>query len=531
MTTAGKTTKKTTRRKSTKKATASGQELLYTGRDWDFNLVDRVYKAIDKIAIGEMGLDPYRSQIEVITSEQMLDAYASTGMPLFYHHWSFGKHYAHNEAMYRKGFQGLAYEIVINSDPCVCYIMEENSATMQTLVIAHAAFGHSHFFKNNYVFKQWTDAEGIIDYLAFAKKYISQCEDRYGMRAVERLIDAAHALQSVGIHRYPRKRTLDLRTEQEREQQRRQHGEELFNDLWRTVPEKEKGVTKDDIDASRRREILGLPEENILYFLEKTAPRLAPWQREVLRIVRIIAQYFYPQRQTKMMNEGCATYSHYKIMSRLHETGQIDDGSFMEFLHSHSSVVMQPDYNDPRYSGMNPYALGFAMCQDIERICTHPTDEDRAFFPDIAGCNDQYGVLRDIWANFRDESVVLQYLSPALIRSMGLFHIVDDEEEEEIEVAAIHNERGYTDIRRALARQYDVSRIDPDIQVVDVDLAGDRRLQVRHDIVNGVQLEEEDAWRVLRHLSNLWGYPVVLEERVGDEVRKTYETQPTAAFE
>lgn len=523
------TTTKKTARKPRKKATASS-ELLFDGRDWDFQLVDRVYKAIDKIAIGEMGLDPYPSQIEVITSEQMLDAYASTGMPLFYHHWSFGKHYAYNESMYRKGFQGLAYEIVINSDPCVCYIMEENSATMQTLVIAHAAFGHSHFFKNNYVFQQWTDAEGITDYLAFAKKYIAECEDRYGAGAVERLIDSAHALQSAGIHRYPRKRRPDLRSEQERERQRREHGESLFNDLWRTVPkgeEKPRAVT----DAARRREVLGLPEENILYFLEKTAPRLAPWQREVIRIVRQIAQYFYPQRQTKMMNEGCATYSHYTIMNRLHETGQISDGSFMEFLHSHSSVVMQPDYNDPRFSGINPYALGFAMCQDVERICNNPTHEDLEWFPDFAGRGDHYNVLKDVWGNFRDESVVLQFLSPALIRKLGLFQIVDDEAEEEIEVAAIHNERGYLDIRRALARQYDVSRIDPDIQVVDVDLAGDRRLRLKHHVVNGVQLDEEDAWRVLRHMANLWGYPVVMDEVEGDEVRKTYESQPTAPFQ
>ena len=100
----------------------------------------------------------------------MLDAYASIGMPLFYKHWSFGKHFAQHEALYRKGLRGLAYEIVINSNPCISYIMEENTATMQTLVIAHAAFGHNHFFKNNYLFQQWTDADGILDYLEFAKQ-------------------------------------------------------------------------------------------------------------------------------------------------------------------------------------------------------------------------------------------------------------------------------------------------------------------------------------------------------------------------
>jgi stage V sporulation protein R len=107
----------------------------------------------------------------------MLDAYSSAGMPLFYKHWSFGKHFAHHEAFYRKGIMGLAYEIVINSSPCISYLMEENTATMQTLVIAHAAFGHNHFFKNNYLFKQWTDAEGILDYLDFAKSYVAQCEE------------------------------------------------------------------------------------------------------------------------------------------------------------------------------------------------------------------------------------------------------------------------------------------------------------------------------------------------------------------
>ena len=156
---------------------------LFEGADWEFGTIQRVHDAIEKIAIGELGLDTYPNQIEIIGTEQMLDAYSSIGMPLFYKHWSFGKHFARNEAMYRAGMQGLAYEIVINSNPCISYIMEENTATMQTLVIAHAAFGHNHFFKNNYVFKQWTDADGILDYLEFARGYIAHCEERYGEAA------------------------------------------------------------------------------------------------------------------------------------------------------------------------------------------------------------------------------------------------------------------------------------------------------------------------------------------------------------
>ncbi len=489
-------------------------KLLFSGPDWDFDLIRRVHDACGEIGVKEMGLDPYPNQIEVITVEQMLDAYASTGMPLFYRHWSFGKEFARNEALYRKGYQGLAYEIVINSNPCIVYIMEENSATMQTLVIAHAGYGHSHFFKNNYVFKQWTDADGILDYLDFARSFIAKCEDRYGQEEVERVLDAAHALQSHGVHRYPRKRMPDLRSEQKREEERRRHGEQLFNDLWRTVPQGKRKRSGDE-DA-RRKALLGLPEENLLYFIEKTAPRLAGWQREMLRIVRLINQYFYPQRQTKVMNEGCATFVHHRIMNRLHETGQISDGSFLEFIHSHTSVVLQPSFDDRRYSGINPYALGFAMCCDIERVCTNPTDEDREWMGDIAGNGDPYGTLREVWANYRDESFISQFLSPRVIRDFGLFHVVDDEEDEEMRVAAIHDERGYRKIKRALSKQYDIAYRDPEIQIVDVDLAGDRKLILNHRVMNGIVLEENDAAKVLQHVADLWGYDVKLIENTDD---------------
>jgi len=178
--------------------------LLFEGAEWDFQTIDAIYKACEEVALGEFGLQPYPNQIEVITSEQMLDAYSSNGLPLMYSHWSFGKHFARDESLYRQGYQGLAYEIVINSSPCIAYIMEENTATLQTLVIAHACFGHNHFFRNNHLFKQWTDAEAILDYLAYAKRYVMECEERHGVAAVERILDAAHALRSQGVHRYPR---------------------------------------------------------------------------------------------------------------------------------------------------------------------------------------------------------------------------------------------------------------------------------------------------------------------------------------
>jgi spore cortex formation protein SpoVR/YcgB (stage V sporulation) len=318
-----------------------------------------------------------------------------------------------------------------------------------------------------------------------------------------------------------------LRSEELRERERREHDERVFNDLWRTLPGK--GTEKVDQTAEdRRRALLQLPQENLLYFLEKTAPRLLPWQREILRIVRMIAQYFYPQSQTKVMNEGCATYVHYQIMQRLHEKGLLTDGNMVEFLRSHTNVVFQPDFDDPRYSGINPYALGFAMMRDIERICTEPTAEDEQWFPAIAGKHDPMAVLRDVWANYRDESFILQFLSPRLIREFGLFHVLDDANESNLSVEAIHDERGYRKIQRALARQYDIAWTLPDIQVVDVNLAGDRRLILNHRALNRVLLEERDARFVLQHLADLWGYDVLLKEvdPATDAVLKEHAATP-----
>ena len=501
------------------------QDRLFEGADWNFDTLQRIHEACEDVALSDLGLDIYPNQIEVITAEQMLDAYSSIGMPLLYKHWSFGKHFAHHEALYRKGMRGLAYEIVINSSPCISYLMEENTATMQALVIAHAAFGHNHFFRNNYLFKQWTDADGILEYLAFAKSYVTSCEQRYGAAAVERTLDAAHALMSHGVHRHQQKKKPDLRQEEQRQRDRRAHDERVFNDLWRTVPAGP-GKSPSDLTLERRKALLQLPQENILYFLEKSAPRLHAWQRELLRIVRLVAQYFYPQGQTKVMNEGTATYVHYEIMTRLRETGQLSEGNFFEFLQSHTNVVFQPLYDDQRFSGFNPYALGFAMMKDIERIVTDPDDEDRAWFPEIAGTGDAMAVLRDIWANYRDESFIGQFLSPRLIRQLRLFHMRDDPSEPEIRIDGIHDERGYRSVRRALSRQYDVGWGDANIEVVDADLAGDRRLVLHHAVLNGALLVEADACRVLQHLADLWGYDVVLKEVDGDTVLKEHAVAP-----
>ncbi|MFY0677441.1 MAG: SpoVR family protein [Neptuniibacter sp.] len=487
---------------------------ISTGPEWSFELIEKYDQEIGRIA-AEYGLDTYPNQIEVITSEQMMDAYSSVGMPLNYNHWSYGKQFVETEQNYKRGRMGLAYEIVINSDPCISYLMEENTMTMQALVIAHACYGHNSFFKGNYLFQTWTDASAIIDYLLFAKSYIHRCEERHGANVVEELLDSCHALMNYGVNRYVRPQPLTADEEKDRQQSREEYIQRHLNDLWNTIPKKEDGTPPPQERFPKE------PEENLLYFIEKNAPLLEPWQREIVRIVRKVAQYFYPQKQTQVMNEGWACFWHYTLLHHMHDEGLVTDGFMMEFLHSHTSVVYQPPFDSPYFNGINPYTLGYNMMQDIRRICENPTDEDREWFPEFAG-TDWKATLDYAMRNYKDESFILQFLSPNLIRELKLFNIMDDSSRPTLEVTSIHDEEGYRKIRENLSSQYNLGNREPNIQVYNVDVRGDRSLTLRHFMHNQQPLGESTN-EVLRHIHRLWGFDILLESVMPDgTVSKTY---------
>ncbi len=483
----------------------SSSRLIAESSEWTFSMLERYNEVIGRIAAEEFQLDTYPNQIEIITAEQMMDAYSSVGMPLGYKHWSYGKQFVLTEKNYRRGQMGLAYEIVINSNPCIAYLMEENTAMMQALVIAHAAYGHNSFFKGNYLFRAWTSADAIIDYLLFARNYVAECEERHGEQEVELFLDSCHALMNYGVDRYKHPAPLSMREEQQRQQEREAYLQSQLNDLWRTIP-----VKPSESVAAIKQRYPSEPQENLLYFIEKNAPLLEPWQREIVRIVRKIAQYFYPQRQTQVMNEGWATFWHYTLMNRLYDEGYANDGFMIEFLQSHTSVIQQLPFDHPYYSGINPYALGFAMMSDIRRICQEPTAEDHHWFPNIAG-QDWIKTLDFAMRNFKDESFIAQYLSPKVMRDLKLFAVLDDDMQEELEITAIHDEAGYRRLRLALADQYNLGSREPNIQVWNVAHRQDRSLTLRHTPYNRRPLHADSAQEVLKHLHRLWGFTVRLE--------------------
>lgn len=482
----------------------ASNRIISDSSEWTFPLLKRFDQEIARVAHEEFGLDTYANQVEVISSEQMIDAYSSVGLPINYHHWSYGKQFVATEQTYRRGQMGLAYEIVINSDPCIAYLMEENTLPMQALVIAHACYGHNSFFKGNYLFQTWTSADAIIDYLVFARNYIAECEERYGVDQVELLLDSCHALMNYGVDRYRRPSPLSMAEEKRRQAERETYLQSQVNDLWRTLPVMDKEEGQHD-----ERRFPTEPQENLLYFIEKNAPLLEPWQREIVRIVRRVAQYFYPQRQTQVMNEGWATFWHYTLLNRLYDQGMVSDGFMIEVLQSHTNVVYQPPFDSPYYSGINPYALGFAMMRDIRRICEEPTDEDRYWFPDMAG-QDWLKTLDFAMRNFKDESFIAQFLSPHLMREFHMFAVSDDDREDTLEITAIHEETGYRQLRQQLADQYNLGSREPNIQVYNVDVRGDRSLTLRHFRYNrrplGDSLDE-----MLKHIHRLWGFDVRME--------------------
>jgi stage V sporulation protein R len=473
--------------------------------DWTFELIEQYHEVIRATA-ERYGLDTYANQLEIITAEQMMDAYASVGMPVNYRHWSYGKEFIATERNYKRGQMGLAYEIVINSDPCIAYLMEENTLAMQALVIAHAAYGHNSFFKGNYLFRMWTDASSIIDYLVYAKQYIAKCEQAHGQEAVEAVLDSCHALMNHGVDRYRRPAKLSMDKERARQEEREAYLQRQLNDLWRTLPRK----AEEEAEAQARR-FPAEPQENLLYFIEKHAPLLEPWQREVVRIVRKIAQYFYPQRQTQVMNEGWATFWHHRLLNQMYDDGYLADGMMIEWLSSHTNVVMQRPMQ-----ALNPYALGFAMYTDMKRICESPTEEDRRWFPDLAG-TPWLPALHHAMRNFKDESFIGQYLSPKVMRDMRLFAIVDDESAKDYLISAIHDEDGYRHVRSSLAANYDLGSREPNIQVWNVNLRGDRSLLLRHLQHQGRPLEGKSANEVLKHVARLWGFGVHLESVDGQD--------------
>lgn len=492
------------------------KKLLFDSPEWTPELIDKTWNVIDEIG-KSYGLDYYAPQIEIITAEQMIDACSTGGLPNLYNHWSFGKSFISQNDSYRKTGQGLAYEIVLNSDPAIAYCMETNSMTMQTLVLAHAVCGHSSFFKNNYMFTQNTRADWIINYLQYARSFVTECEDNYGETAVERVLTAAHGLQRQGVDLYPKVRHKNKARKEKEAKQRQEFTRKNYkyeDKYFREASPYDREALQLRVEDLRQAgDYEYIDDENLLYVIEKTSPRLLGWQRELVRIVRKIAQYFYPQICTKTMNEGWACFWHYHILTDMHKQGYISEGSYLEFLHSHTSVVNE--YSDTIYS-FNPYYLGFKMFMDLKRICQEPTKEDEEWFPSIAN-TDWNKSLHYIMKNFNDASFIRQWLSPKLMRDLRIATLkYQDSTEFRWAGKVIHSylcndvcdDEGYRKIRNVLSDRARYSSIFPRVSVDKIS-RGRRHQKTLYLQTflgpNKQKINKETVAQMMDYIDRLWG--------------------------
>lgn len=409
-------------------------------------------------------LERYPQIIELITSDQMLDVIAARGLPVLYHHWSFGKKYIDLKRAYNENQMDLAYEIVINSNPAIAYVLVDNPLPLQVLVLAHACYGHNAFFKQNEIFKRHTHASETTAFLTQLKHDCEAAENKYGYTEVERVLDAAHSLFPYAVNQ----------------------------------AETIRGLTPDQPLELRT---------NLLSFIADYGTELAHWERNLLHQLHALAQYFYPQQRTKLMNEGWACFWHYQLIHDLYAQGYLSDEFMLAFIETHTHVVYQPGFEHPAYRGLNPYVLGFEIFNDIKRICTRPTDEDKDFFPELVN-TDWRKAVQFAMQHFNDESFIMQYLSPHLVRKLKLFAVENNPKHAMLTVKAIHNSSGYETIREHLSAQYVPFYSLPDIKITSVD-THTGTLCLVYQPHDHRQLSANVS-PVLKHLYHLWRKPIKL---------------------
>lgn len=438
----------------------------------------------------EFGLETYPQEFEICDHEQMLSFLVYSGMPSHYPHWSYGKGFEKLKTLYDYGVSGLPYEMVINSNPCIAYLMRDNTPLLQVLTIAHA-YGHNDFFKNNFTFKPIRSEFTIETFKAHADRVRSYIEDpSIGLEKVERILDAAHALS------LQCRRNLAIRKETEAEQQERRLEEAYPSaDPFQSIHRRREYAAP---DLNR---VPLYPEEDLLLFIRDHNPHLSGWEKDLLTIVHEETQYFIPQMETKIMNEGWSSFWHKRILESL----DLPQGMKLEFLVRHNQVL------SPIPGGINPYHLGMKLWEDIERRWDNPSpEEEKEFGPRIKSGREKIFEVREVE---RDSSFLRRYLTEDLIRELNLFEYQTRGGDKIISrVADAENWRA---IKETLIRNVGMGTV-PIIKIEDADYNNNRVLFVKH-YHDGRDLHLEYAEKTLQYLHQLWGREVVLETIINDK--------------
>jgi len=436
------------------------------------------------------GLDTYPQEFEICDHEQMLGYMAYSGMPSHYPHWSYGKGYEKLKTLYDYGVGGLPYEMVINSNPCIAYLMRDNTLLLQALTIAHV-YGHNDFFKNNFTFQSTRPDLTLETFKTHADRVRRYVEDpSIGLEKVERLLDAAHAL-AVQCRRNLAIRKQTPAEEQERRLEESQPSADPFQSIHRRREYAAPDLTKVPL----------YPEEDILIFIRDHNPHLSDWEKDLLTIVHEAAQYFIPQMETKLMNEGWASLWHKRIVEAL----DLPQGMRVEFMVRHSQVL------SPAPGTINPYHLGIKIWEDIERRWDHPTqEEEKEYGPRKKGGREKIFEVREVE---RDTSFLRRYLTEELMRELNLFE--HQARGNERVISRVADKENWREIKETLIHNVGMGTV-PVIKIEDADYHHNRALLLKHSH-DGRDLQLEYAEKTLKYLHQLWEREVVLETVVNEK--------------
>jgi len=412
------------------------------------------------------GLDWYPIAYETVNYYEMIGAMSYHGLPSHYPHWTYGKSFERTHTFYNSGLEGLPYELIINSDPSIAYLMLENPLYLQILIMAHC-IGHSDFFKNNRTFAE-TDAKNAPIRFRNASKRIRQyIEDpSIGIEEVEKVLDACHAVQ-YQVDRRGRFRLSD-------KELRAKYADRVKNekgDKWKNF-----NLDKHPLE----------PEYDILKFVAENNHKLFPWQQDIINIVNEESKYFWPQIRTKVMNEGWASFWHYRMCHQL----ELPDELHLPILKTHNQVIR------PLGLKLNPYHLGFEIFKDIEE--KHGIEE---CFLAREVCN--------------DENFIMQYLTREKAEELNLFTFspkgkknpdwtIDD---------IMEDENSWESIRQTVIKSVAGNMI-PVVYVEEVTEKNELILRQEHD---GRDLELDYADNCVRLLKNIWNGDVKLFTLIEDE--------------
>jgi stage V sporulation protein R len=445
---------------------------------------------ITEIAKG-FGLDYYPMRYEICPAE-VIYTFGAYGMPTRYSHWSFGKNFHRMKTQYDLGLSKI-YELVINSDPCYAFLLDGNSLIQNKLIVAHV-LAHCDFFKNNVRFSKTN--RNMVESMSATAERIRQYEIDHGADEVEQFIDAVLAIQEhidpvlTLTYGQSRKRQETHKATTPTPQSSAKYG---YEDLWE-LEEKEKPTVTDKEDAKR---FPVRPEKDILLFIEENAPYMEDWQRDVLTMLRDEMLYFWPQLETKIMNEGWASYWHQRILREL----DLNEEETIEYSKLNSSVVV------PSRHSLNPYYLGLKIYEDIEKRWDNPTEEEIRRHGRKPG--EGRRKMFEVREYESDTSFIRNYMNKPLVEELDLYVFEKKGPEWKI------TDKSWENIRDQLV----YSRVNggfPYIVVEDGDYQRSGELYLSHAF-EGVELDLKYVERTLPYIYKLWGKPIHMHTVVEDK--------------